>query len=72
VNNTELTEILRDINLSKKEFSNLIDISFDTVNNWNDEGKLIPTGVQSWLYNFVKAKSYEEVKDVVLEIEGIK
>ncbi len=72
MNKADLTKILKDINLSKKEFANLSDISYNTVNNWNDETKPIPSWVESWLYNFVKAKSYEEVKNAVLDIEGIK
>ncbi|RDX35463.1 XRE family transcriptional regulator, partial [Arcobacter sp. HD9-500m-PIT-SAG03] len=57
----DLTKILKDINISKKEFANLSDISYNTVNNWDDETKPIPAWVESWLYNFIKAKSYEEV-----------
>jgi len=72
VNKSELTKILKDINISKKEFADLSDISYNTVNNWNDDNRPVPSWVESWLYNFIKAKSYEEVKNAVLDIEGIK
>lgn len=68
----EFTEILKDINLSKKEFANLSDISYNTVNNWNDENRPVPPWVKSWLENYTKAKSYTDVKEKVFEIEGIK
>jgi len=71
VNKAELTNILKDIDLSKQEFANLSDISYDTINDWNDDNRPVPVWAQSWLYNFVKEKNYEEVKDAVLEIEGI-
>ena len=68
----ELTKILNDINLSKKEFANLSNISYNTVNNWNDETRPVPPWVKSWLKNYIKAKSYSDIRDKVLEIEGIK
>ena len=57
----ELTKKLKDINLSKKEFANLSNISYNTVNNWNDENKPVPPWVESWLENYIKAKDIEKV-----------
>ncbi|MGB7402691.1 MAG: helix-turn-helix transcriptional regulator [Arcobacter sp.] len=72
MNKQELTQILKDINLSKKEFANLSNISYNTINNWNDDNRPVPPWVDSWLENYVKAKSYSDVKDKVFQIEGIK
>lgn len=68
----ELTQVLKDIDLSKKEFANLSNISYNTVNNWNDDNRPVPPWVKSWLENYIKAKSYSDVKDKVFEIEGVK
>jgi DNA-binding transcriptional regulator YiaG len=63
----ELTQILKDINLSKKEFANLSNISYNTVNNWNDENKPVPPWVQSWLENYIEAKKFENIKETIKE-----
>ena len=67
----EFTSILKQENLAKKEFANLANISYNTVNNWNDTNKPVPPWVKSWLENYIKAKSYEDVKNKVFEIEGV-
>ncbi|MGB3750450.1 MAG: helix-turn-helix transcriptional regulator [Arcobacteraceae bacterium] len=51
-----LTKILKEINLSKKEFANLSNISYNTVNNWNDENKPVPPWIDSWLENYTDSK----------------
>lgn len=68
----DFTKKLKEINLSKKDFANLSNISYNTVNNWNDENRPVPPWVKSWLENYIKAKSYSDVKEKVFEIEGIK
>ena len=61
----ELTQILDKIGLSKKEFASKCDISYNTVNNWNDDNKPVPPWVSSWLDNFIKAKRMDAVVDAV-------
>ena len=61
----ELTKILKEIDLSKKEFANLSNISYNTVNNWNDENRPVPPWVQSWLDNYIKAKDMDKVVEAV-------
>ena len=39
MNKLEFTEFLKNINLSKREFAELSNISYNTVNNWNDENR---------------------------------
>ena len=56
---------------SKREFAELSNISYNTVNNWNDENRPIPPWVESWLDNYSKAKIYEDLKSKVIKIEGI-
>ena len=67
----DFTKVLDSLHLSKKEFAKLSNIAYNTVNNWNDETKPIPSWVESWLENYIKAKSYEDVKNKIFEIEKI-
>ncbi len=61
----ELTLALDEIGLSKKEFASMCKISYNTVNNWNDDTKPIPPWVDSWVDNYVKAKAFDTVVDAV-------
>ena len=61
----EFTEILKSIELSKKDFAEKANISYSTVNNWNDTNKPVPPWVQSWLENYIKAKDMDKVVEAV-------
>lgn len=61
----ELTKILEGVSLSKKEFAEKCNISYNTVNNWNDETKPVPGWVSSWLENYIKAKTLDTVVEAV-------
>lgn len=71
MNFNEFEKLLEKANLKKSEFANLVEMNTNSVSNWSSSNK-IPPWVQSWLENYIKAKSYNDVKDKVLEIEGIK
>lgn len=71
MNKSDFSNILTTLNISKKEFAELSNISYNTVNNWNDDTKPIPSWVESWLENYIKAKSYEDIKNKVFEIEKV-
>ena len=62
MNKQEFTETLNSINLSRQEFSKLANISYNTVNNWNDENRPVPPWVKSWLENYIEKKKFEIVK----------
>ena len=61
----ELTDILNNINLTKKEFAELSNISYNTVNNWNDENKPVPPWVKSWLHNYIDKKKFDSIKNII-------
>ncbi len=61
----EFTEILKSIELSKKDFAEKANISYNTVNNWNDTNKPVPPWVQSWIENYIKAKDMDKVVEAV-------
>lgn len=67
----EFDSILKQNQLSRKDFAELSGIQYTTVGKWNDTDRTIPSWVESWLKNYIKAKSYEDVKDKVLQIEGL-
>jgi len=69
MNREEFNKLLKQANLSKKEFCGLLKISYPSVNNWGTS-KDVPYWVKSWLENYIKSKSYEDIKDKVFEIEG--
>ncbi len=67
----EFDNTLKNIGLSKQDFATLTTLAYSSIGNWHDEKKPIPGWVDSWLNNYIKAKSYEDVKEKVLQIEGI-
>ena len=62
-------EVLKYINITKKDFADLTGVAYQTIINWGSTNK-IPPWVDSWLANFIKVKSYEEIKNKVFEVEG--
>ena len=57
-------------NLSRKEFSKITGVKYNTIVKWNDDDRSVPLWVKSWLDNYIKVKCYEELRDKVLEIES--
>ena len=55
----EFNKLLFNANLSKKEFSNLVELSSVTVNGWGGTDKPIPAWVETWLENYIKAKRFD-------------
>lgn len=66
----ELTRILEEIKLSKKEFASLCSISYNTVNNWNDENRPVPPWVSSWLENYIDKKRFDTIKALIKESDA--
>lgn len=58
-------------NLSKKEFSGLTGVAYQTIINWGSTGK-IPSWVESWLENYIKSNSYNQIRDKIYQIEDEK
>lgn len=66
----ELTKLLEEIKLSKKEFARLCNISYNTVNNWTDETRPVPPWVPSWLENYIDKKRFDTIKQVIKDSEA--
>ncbi|WP_324171999.1 XRE family transcriptional regulator [Sulfurimonas sp.] len=63
----DFTRLLKNIDLSKKEFAELANISYNTVNNWNDEKRPVPPWVNSWLENYIEKKKHSKLVDSLKE-----
>ena len=56
---------LKEIQLSKQDFSNLTSVAYSTIGNWNDEKKPIPGWVESWLKLYIKSKDMDKIVEAV-------
>lgn len=57
----QFDEKLKKLNLTKKKFAELSNISYNTVLNWNDTTKPIPKWVESWLFFYEKNLVLEKI-----------
>lgn len=55
---------LANLNLTKKEFANLVGAVYNGVVNWNTKGET-PKWVDSWLENYAKAKTLDNVAQAI-------
>jgi len=67
MNKKIFTLTLKNMNLSKKEFAELANISYNTVNNWNDDNRPIPSWVESWLKLYIDHTEYTDLKKLLKE-----
>ena len=63
MNYEEFEELLKKANLSKKEFSELVEMNYVSITNWNKSK--IPPWVESWLQNYIKAKISDDIIEAV-------
>lgn len=60
----EFQTLLKRANLKKKDLADILGIGQSSINNWGCS-KDIPYWVESWLGNFIKAKKYDEAKNLL-------
>ncbi|WP_041354054.1 helix-turn-helix domain-containing protein [Nitratiruptor sp. SB155-2] len=63
MDNKEFKQLLKKAGLTNKELADLLNISPQSVNNWSVKG--YPYWLKSWLQNYIKAKTLDNVKDVI-------
>ena len=67
----EFITLLKELNISKKEFAAIADVPYPTVNNWgvSRKGKVleIPNWVRKFLYYYERAQKLEYVTDEICE-----
>lgn len=61
-----LNELLKIADLKKKELSDMFNMSQSAVNNWG-ASKEIPYWLESWLENYIKAKKYDVIQDLLCD-----
>lgn len=60
----EFNELLKNANLTKKEFAEIIGMQYTSVNNWGSSQQF-PRWVKSWLENYIKAKDIDKVAETM-------
>ncbi|RBQ27989.1 XRE family transcriptional regulator [Aliarcobacter vitoriensis] len=61
----EFNNLLKIANLSKKDFCDIIGLNYATVNTWGSSNINIPLWVKSWLENYLKAKDFDNVLEIL-------
>ena len=59
---------LKEANISKKEFAELMGISQTTVNGWGSNRNHIPYWVESWLENYIEMQKRKKDTELMQEI----
>lgn len=60
---SEFKELLKASGITKKEFADLSNMSYGTVNSWGVEGRAeVPDWVKPFLANYEKAKKLDQIK----------
>lgn len=67
----ELNELFKQADLSKKEFAAIVGLSSSTVHGWGS-GQNIPRWVHSWFVNYIEAKTLQELRQRLEQIEKLK
>jgi len=65
LNKDTLNRLLKDAQLSKKHFAELLNTSQQTVNNWGSNGRDIPYWVESWLNLYIDNKNCKDLKQMI-------
>lgn len=70
MNSEEFENLLKEAGLSKKRFSEIVGLNYNSVVNWNQNG--FPSWVRTWLENYIKAKLFEAMAEKVRELDSKK
>jgi DNA-binding transcriptional regulator YiaG len=60
--NDEFEMTLKKVELTKKEFARLVEMSYGGVVNWGRSTQTIPSWVESWLGLYIKNRKFENLK----------
>ncbi len=69
MNNVEFEKKLKLAGLTKIKFSELTKMNRGSVSNWQQEGKTVPSWVDSWLENYIHSQAFEKIREAVLEVD---
>ena len=62
MNRDEFNALLVKADLTKKEFCQIIELNYATVNNWGSKTIFVPKWVKSWLDNYIERQKHEQLK----------
>ncbi|MDD2267625.1 hypothetical protein [Sulfuricurvum sp.] len=68
MDSNEFEMSLKAVGLSKKEFSELVGMNYNSVVNWNKGD--VPSWVPSWVDNYAKSKAFDIMADTVDNIRN--
>lgn len=68
MNYDEFENKLKSVSLSKKDFSEMVKMSYTGVTNWKQTNS-IPGWVDSWLENYEKGKTLDELLAIIKKYE---
>ena len=63
----EFNILLKKAGLTKKEFSNISNVPYNTIAGWGSHKKPVPTWVKPFLENYIKAKRFETAKKALCD-----
>ena len=55
----EYRRILKELNITIKDFSVMINTSYGTVRKWGKDGRAVPSWVQTWLNLYIENQEYK-------------
>ncbi|XFC16383.1 hypothetical protein QO076_04285 [Campylobacter coli] len=70
MNYDEFENKLKSISLSKKDFSEMVKMSYTGVTNWRQTNS-IPGWVNSWLINYEKSLALDELLNIIEKYKKI-
>ena len=65
MNNKDFDAKLKSLGISRQDFCDMTGLAYSSVANWKDESKPIPIWVDSWLENYAKAKTLDDVAKAI-------
>lgn len=66
----EFNILLKQANLTKKEFAGIIDMRYSSVNNWGSSQQF-PRWVKSWLENYIEAQKHHKMMEILKDNGGL-
>lgn len=61
----EFDDSLKEVGLSRQDFSEMTGLAYSTIGNWHDEKKPVPEWVDSWIENYRERKKLEELQKIL-------
>jgi hypothetical protein len=61
----EFDILLKECDITRKEFASYSGINYSTVTRWHDTERPIPVWVESWLENYKAKKYFDKIKSTL-------